>query len=108
MSRFVAGCVVCLITVARGPADGIADGIYALKKDGEGRRVKLSGGAEVVLGERRGGTWDQAAMTSTANDNSRFAVQLRKVGPLDNRGGPATVVLMVDEVCLPFASRSSY
>jgi hypothetical protein len=106
MSRFLTACVVCLVTVAGGPADEIEDGIYALKPGGEGRHVKLSGGAEVVLGQRRGGTWARAAMESVTNDNSRFVVELSKVGPLDNSGGPATVVLVIDGVCMPFRGGS--
>src|SRR5687768_6959275 len=108
MSRFTIVCLIGLLGAARGPADESEDGIYALKAAGEGRRIKLSGGAEVILGERRGSTWAQAAIRSVANDNSRFVVQLKNVGPLDNRGGPATIVLLIDGVGMPFASRSSY
>jgi hypothetical protein len=108
MSRFLTACLICLIAVARGPADEIEDGIYALKKEGEGRHIKLNGGAEVVLGPRLGGAWAGAAVRSTANDNSRFLILLSDVRPLDTTGGTGRIALLIDGVCLPSFGQSHY
>jgi hypothetical protein len=108
MSRFAIVCLFACVRAADSPADEIEDGIYALKSAGEGRTVKLNGGAEVILDSKRGGTWGSVAMRSLANDNSRFTVELRNVGRLVEQGAPATVVLMIDGVGMPFQSRSEH
>lgn len=106
MSRFAVACAVIVLAALTGRAAEVADGIYPLA--GGGPRVRLSGGERVTLGPLRTDKWQRAEVWSVANDNSRFAVTLRTVDPAVDRGEPATVVLVVNDVGLPFYSRGQH
>jgi hypothetical protein len=84
-------------------AEELADGIYPI--GGNVRHVKLSGGDWVGVGTMRTSTWERAEMRSVANDNLRFVIHLFNVDKAVEKGEPATVVLVVNDVALPFHSR---
>jgi hypothetical protein len=108
MSRFAIVIAAALSSPADCTADEIADGIYSVQVAGAGRAVTLSDGAAVILGPRRQGSWAEATMRSLANDNTRFLVELKSLDKLVEQAPPATVVLMMDGVGMPFHSRSEH
>jgi hypothetical protein len=104
MSRFaIASAIAVLASFAVRGAE-VADGIYPLAGN-TGHDVKLSGGDWVALGKLRTASWERAEVYSLANDNSRFEVRLFNVDRAVDHGEPATVVLVVNAVGMPFHSR---
>jgi len=73
------------------------EGVYLLKFEGPGRKVKLTDGSEAILGKRLspwvgvGGT-----LRSHANDNTRFTVTINKLGPLPPKVANEQSALVVD------------
>ena len=65
------------------PANAPPDGIYLIHEKGAGPKVTRNDtGDQLVLGERLTTKFGAAAIHSTANDNSRFHVDLTGAGPL--------------------------
>ncbi len=88
-------------------AGKLEDGIYLWVADGPGTRVTRNDGAEVVLIRRISGAFGKAAMWSVANDNSRFQLSLKNVGPLKKEvEGGAPLAVVVGGVCLPAYGQS--
>lgn len=102
MLRLMIACVLGLVGMNRCCGENLDDGIYPVAS--EGTLVSLAGGGEARLGKRRNSTWDKAAMKSRSNDNTRFAVELHEFKSAEG-DDPATVVLVIDGVAMPFHSR---
>jgi hypothetical protein len=60
----------------------LADGVYAVHYEGQGKTVRRTDGAEIILAERLTDRFGQASMFSVVNDNTRFALDLKGAGPL--------------------------
>jgi hypothetical protein len=76
-------------------AESLADGVYAVHYEGQGKTVRRSDGAEIILAERLTDRLGKASMASVANDNTRFALDLKGVGPIpDKRTAPYFVVIL--------------
>src|SRR4051812_7483652 len=100
MCRAVVTFTIVLLwnTVGSAAPAPVADGIYAIGDAGP--RLNLVTGGDVTLGQFRTAKWDGAEMRSVANDNARFAVTLRGVDRAIDRGEPATIVFVLDHVCM--------
>ncbi len=78
-------------------AESLADGVYLLTFEGPGRKVTLADGSAAILGKRLspsvgvGGT-----LQSQANDNTRFTITLKKLGPLPPEVTSQQTALVVD------------
>jgi hypothetical protein len=105
MSKFVAGCVACLLGAGPCFADKLGDGIYTWTEGGT-PRVKRNDGAEVVLGKAVGKVFGTAAMHSVANDNSQYVLQLKDAGPLAEGAEKSYLALVIDGTILGVCSHS--
>ena len=94
---------VCLANFGSGMSHELPDGIYVVKPDGPGTRVKDSEGKELILDYRMGGEWKAARIWSTSNDNSTYKVELSDLGSMDYSRGTGKMALIIDGVCMNFA-----
>jgi hypothetical protein len=89
LARVMMGTWVVLFAMRVATAEDIPDGIYHWVIEGDGRRVPRhdEGGGEIVLGELVAELSGAVTMTSIANDNSLFRVDVVAGGPrLASRG----------------------
>lgn len=95
-------CLVALVGIvgADPPNPQPADGIYAIRDDGEGPQVLKTNGQKVRLGPLRGAIPAERVITSEANDNSRFILSLASVQPLAATPGMRYITLVVDGVAM--------
>lgn len=102
MLRFIPLCIVALVgcSDADKPVPKPADGIYAIREDGEGLEVLKTNGQKLRLGPRRGVMPAERAIVSEANDNSRFILSLTNVQPLTSTPGMGYITLVVDGVAM--------
>jgi hypothetical protein len=97
---------ILLLCIAAAQAADIPNGIYAVKWKGEGQSVKITDGRTVVLGRRLTGKFGTATITSVANDNSRFQLNLYDAGPFAAKELPWPLAFYVDGVCGLFWAHS--
>jgi len=89
------------------PANAPPDGIYLIHEKGAGPKVTRNDtGDQLVLGERLTTKFGAAAIHSTANDNSRFHVDLTGAGPFPQAQLPGSTALMIAGRCFIIYSRS--
>jgi hypothetical protein len=100
MKPFLTALLLLMTLTTTVRADGLADGIYVGTDGGAGKRLKRNDDADVVVGQRLGKTFGTAALQSTANDNSRFVLQLKSAGPLGNIPAGGHLLVIVDGVIL--------
>ena len=96
---------LCLVPVPD-EAKAFENGIYVWKEKGPGDRVRRNDGAEVFLDRRLGGGFGKGTLASTANDNTRFWLDLKGIGPLPGDAEQGHLALMIDGICLPASTRS--
>jgi hypothetical protein len=101
----MAGCVACLLGASPCFADKPGDGIYTWSEGGA-PLVKRNDGAEVVLGKSVGRGFGTATMTSVANDNSQYVLQLKDAGPLADGAEKSYLALVIDGIILGVWSHS--
>jgi hypothetical protein len=89
------------------PANVPPDGIYLIHEKGAGPKVTRNDtGAQLVLGETLTTKFGVATIHSTANDNSRFHVDLTGAGPFPQAQLPSSAALMIAGRCFMIYSRS--
>jgi hypothetical protein len=91
---------------AGGKAKQLQDGIYAVDYEGEGRRVRRSDGAQIILAERLSDHFGEPTMFSVFNDNTRFALNLKGAGPIPAKRSAPYFVVILDGHVLAVASES--
>jgi hypothetical protein len=77
------------------------DGVYLLKFEGEGKKVTLTDGSDAILGKqlsRSIGTG--VAIQSWTNDNTRFHLHVKGLGPLPKEATEVQTALVVGGVVL--------
>ncbi len=107
LAKWAAGLAAAALVVggsagrARPPGDELEDGVYLLRFDGEGRKVALTDGSEGVLGKRlSAGIGTAVWLKSWANDNTRFHLGVKGLGPLPAEVTKEQTALVVDGVVL--------
>jgi hypothetical protein len=76
-------------------AQAPADGVYAVHYEGQGKTVRRTDGAEIILAERLTDRFGKASMFAVTNDNQRFALDLKGAGPIpDKRTAPYFAVVL--------------
>jgi len=89
------------------PAIVPPDGICLIHEKGAGPKVTRNDtGAQLVLGERLTTKFGAANIHSTANDNSRFHVDLTGAGPFPQAQLPGSMALIIAGRCFMIYSRS--
>jgi RNA polymerase sigma factor (sigma-70 family) len=79
----------------------IPDGVYWLNFEGKGRSIRLGNGSRAFLGDRVSrSVGTDAALRSLSNDNTRFALTIKKLGPLPPEVTETQTALVVDGVIL--------
>ena len=92
---------VLLLTSAPVPEEKLDDGVYLLKFEGPGRKVKLTDGSEGVLGKKLSASIGTCVkVQSWTNDNTRFHIHVRGLGPLPKDVTATQTALVVDGVVL--------
>jgi hypothetical protein len=90
-----------LLAAAPVPEEKLDDGVYLLTFDGPGRKVKLTDGSDALLGKKLSGSIGTAVkVQSHTNDNSRFYIHIRGLGPLPKLATEVQTALVVDGVVL--------
>lgn len=88
-------------------AQEIPEGIYVIHEKGDGPKVKRNDtGDTLVLGKRLTDKFGSARIDSTANDNSRFRLELTGAGPIPKGTAPGAAALLLDGRCFMVYSRS--
>jgi hypothetical protein len=86
-------------------AQPLKDGIYKMSyepDDGTRRASRDDGAAgDVYLAQRIGDDFGKAVMRSTANDNSKFRIDLESAGPIPEGADIGHLALVIDGKCLP-------
>src|SRR4051794_25212 len=97
-----AGCLIsCLLASAPVPEEKLDDGVYLLTFDGPGRKVKLTDGSDALLGKKLSGSIGTVVrLESHTNDNSRFYIHIRALGPLPKLATEVQTALVVNGVVL--------
>ena len=81
--------------------DKVEDGVYLLKSEGDGRKVTLTNGEAAVLGKRLSESIGTGVtLQSWTNDNSRFHLHVKGLGPLPNEVTEVQTALVVGGVVL--------
>jgi hypothetical protein len=89
--------------------ESLADGIYAVHYEGQGnqgKKVRRTDGAEIILAERLTDRFGEAAMFSIANDNTRFALDLKGAGPIPAKRSAPYFVAVFDGYVMGVAGHS--
>jgi hypothetical protein len=76
----------------------VDDGLYFLRTDGDGPRVRLNDGSRVVLGRRLGPAAGKLSMWSLRNDNSEFEFRFSPRDPMPDEVRDGPTVLVADGV----------
>jgi hypothetical protein len=87
-------------------AESLADGIYAVHYEGEGKKTRRTDGAEIILAERLTDRLGAAAMFSVTNDNTRFALDLKGAGPIPSKRTAPYFVAVLDGYVMAVAGHS--
>jgi hypothetical protein len=97
----LAQLTVLFLTSAPVPEEKLEDGVYQLRFEGAGRKVKLSDGSDAVLGKKLSGSIGTAVrLQSHTNDNSRFYLHIRGLGPLPKEVTDSQSALVVNGIVL--------
>ena len=89
--------------------ESLADGIYAVHYEAQGnqgKKVRRTDGAEIILAERLTDRFGEAAMFSVTNDNTRFALDLKRAGPIPAKRTAPYFVAVVDGYVMAVAGHS--
>jgi hypothetical protein len=89
--------------------ESLADGIYAVQYEGQsdqGKKVRRTDGAEIILAERLTDRFGEAAMFSVTNDNTRFALDLKRAGPIPAKRSAPYFVAVVGGYVMGVAGHS--
>jgi RNA polymerase sigma factor (sigma-70 family) len=77
------------------------DGVYLLKFEGEGRKVTLTDGTEAILGKQLSKSIGRGvSLQSWTNDNTRFNLGVKRLGPLPKEVTEVQTALVVSGVVL--------
>jgi hypothetical protein len=87
-------------------AESLADGVYAVHYEGQGKTVRRTDGREIILAERLTDRFGETAMFSVANDNTRFALNLKGAGPIPAKRTALYFAVVLDGYALAVAGRS--
>ncbi len=81
--------------------EGLENGIYLLRFEGDGRKVKFTDGSERLLGKYLSPAIGTGVrLRSWTNDNTRFSLHIKGLGPLPKEVTEMQTALVVDGVVL--------
>lgn len=80
-------------------------GLYTFQTEGAGQRTPRNNGGEILLGKRITAELGKARLFSVSNDNSRFILELKGVGPV-GKADTSRLAVVVDDLCAVIHSRS--
>lgn len=90
-------------------AESLSDGIYAVHYEDQGKqgkKIRRTDGGEVILAERLTDRFGEAGMFSVSNDNTRFALDLKRAGPIPAKRTAPYFVAILDGYVMGIASHS--
>ena len=87
-------------------AESMADGIYAVHYEGQGKTVRRTDGGEIILAERLTDRFGEASMFSVTYDNTRFALNLKGAGPIPAKRTAPYFAVILDGYVLAVAGHS--